>query len=185
MDVVGPADKTGVAPAGPAVCHHETAVLRWPGNALHVVWLVLVLVVTFSSADETSFRGVKVPDSKGRQTKAVLTFSDNHHAVEVQPARGATVSIPYASIDKCSYEYTRRHRISETSIAAAPVGVGAIVMLTKDRSHWLEIDYREQDLPKVCVVRMDKHDYLHILDAVKTHTGKDAEILGNADKRKK
>ena len=145
--------------------------------------LVLVLAVPFSSAEETYFRGVKVPDSKGRQTKAVLTFSDNHRAVEVQPARGASVSIPYASIDKCSYEYTRRHRVSETSIAAAPVGVGAIVMLTKARSHWLEIDYHQGEILKAFVLHMDKHEYLRILDAVKAHTGKDAEILGNADKR--
>jgi hypothetical protein len=38
-------------------------------------------------------------------------------------------------------------------------------------------------VPRTFVLRMDKHDYLRILDAVKTHTGKDAEILGNADKR--
>jgi len=30
---------------------------------------------------------------------------------------------------------------------------------------------------------MDKHDYLRILEAVKTHTGKDADVLGNANKR--
>ncbi len=29
---------------------------------------------------------------------------------------------------------------------------------------------------------MDKHDYLQILDALKTHTGIDAEVLGNANK---
>ena len=45
-------------------------------------------------------------------------------------------------------------------------------MLTKSKIHWLEIDYREQDMPKAYVVRMDKHDYLHILDAVKTTPAK-------------
>jgi hypothetical protein len=30
---------------------------------------------------------------------------------------------------------------------------------------------------------MDKHDYLQILSAVKTHLGIDAEVLGNANKR--
>jgi hypothetical protein len=175
-----------------AVCLHRLEekkpdlVIRYTSKTVKrivPVLLVLVLVVTFSSADETSFRGVKVPDSKGRQTKAVLTFSDDHHAVEVQRAKGAAVSIPYAAIDKCSYEYTRKHRISETSIAAAPVGIGAIVMLTKSRSHWLEIDYHQGEILKAFVLHMDKHEYLRILDAVKAHTGKDAEILGNADKR--
>jgi hypothetical protein len=134
-------------------------------------------------AEETSFSRVAVPDSKGRQIKAVLTFSDDHKAVEVHPTKGTAVSIPYGEIDKFSYEYTKKHRINEESVFAAAVGVGAIVMLTKSKSHWLEIDYHEGDLPKSFVLRMDKHEYIRILDAVKAHTGKDAEILGNADKR--
>jgi len=93
------------------------------------------------------------------------------------------VNIPYGKIDKCAYEYTKKHRINEGSIATAPVGVGAVVMLTKSMNHWLEIDYHEQDIPKVFVLRMDKHDYIRILDSLKAHAGIDAEILGNADKR--
>jgi hypothetical protein len=42
-----------------------------------------------------------------------------------------------------------------------------------------------QDVPKLYVLRMDKRNYLRILESIKRHTGKDAEILGNADKRKK
>jgi hypothetical protein len=147
------------------------------------VLLLIAIVVTLGLADETSFSRIEVPDSKGRQIKAVLTFSDEHKAVELQPVKGPTVSIPYDEIYKFSYEYTKRHRVNEESIFSAAVGVGAIVMLTKSKSHWLEIDYREGDLPKSFVLRMDKHDYIHILDAVKAHTGKDAEVLGNADKR--
>ena len=126
-----------------------------------------------------------MPDAKGGQVKAVLTFSDNDKAVEVRPAKGAAVSIPYAEIDKFSYEFTRKHRINDASIVTAPIGVGAVMMLTRSKDHWLQIDYREQDVPKTYVVRMDKHEYLHILDAVKSHTGKDTEVLGNADKRRK
>jgi hypothetical protein len=145
--------------------------------------LVISLFVTLGLAEETSFSRVAAPDSKGRLTKAVLTLSDDHKAVEVQPAKGTTVSIPYAEIYKFSYEYTKKHRVNEESIFTAAIGVGAIVMLTKSKSHWLEIDYREGDIPKSFVLRMDKHEYIRILDAVKAHTGKDAEILGNADKR--
>jgi hypothetical protein len=147
------------------------------------VLLVISLFVTLGLAEETSFSRVAAPDSKGRLTKAVLTLSDDHKAVEVQPAKGTTVSIPYAEIYKFSYEYTKKHRVNEESIFTAAIGLGAIVMLTKSKSHWLEIDYREGDIPKSFVLRMDKHEYIRILDAVKAHTGKDAEILGNADKR--
>lgn len=147
------------------------------------VLLAILAVATLSVADETSFSRVAAPDSKGRLTKAVLTFSDDHKAIEVQPVKGATVSIPYAEIDKFSYEYTKKHRVNEESIFTAAVGVGAVVMLTKAKSHWLQIDYHVGELPKSFVLRMDKHEYIRILDAVKAHTGKDAEVLGNADKR--
>lgn len=145
--------------------------------------LAVLLAATFGFADDTAFNRILVPDSKGRLVKAVLTFSDDHKAVEVQPVKGSAVSIPFEEIYKFAYEYTKRHRVNEGSVFMVPVGVGAVMMLTKSRSHWLEIDYREGEVPRSFVLRMDKHDYIHILDAVKAHTGKDAEVLGNANKR--
>ena len=38
----------------------------------------------------------------------------------------------------------------------ASLGAGAIVMLTKPKSHWLYIDFHEQNAPKSVVLRMDK-----------------------------
>ena len=147
-------------------------------------FLLLCALAGISVADETSFRHIKVPDAKGRPINGMLTFSDKDKAVEIQPAKGSMTTIPYSQIDKFAYEYTRKHRVSEGTIATAPLVVGAAAMLTKSRRHWLEIDYREQDVPKAYILRMDKHNYLRILDAVKAHTGKDAEVLGNADKRR-
>lgn len=115
---------------------------------------------------------------------AVLTFSDQHQAVEIRPIRGTPLIIPYAQIYKFAYEYTMRHRVTERTLATAPLGIGALMMLTKGKSHWLEIDYDDpQNVRKAYVLKMDKHDYLRILEAIRTHTGKDAEILGNANKR--
>jgi hypothetical protein len=131
------------------------------------ILLFIIAVSTLGSADETSFHRVRVPSPKGKHIKAVLTFSDNHKAVEVHPAKGDALTIPYAQIYKCSYQYT-----TERTVA-----------LTEAKAHWLEIDYHDRDTPKVFVLLMDKHDYLRILSALKTHTGIDAEVLGNADKR--
>ena len=134
-------------------------------------------------SEETSFQHINVPDAKGRQVHAVLTFSDRNMAVEVHPDKGNAVTIPYSSIEKFSYEFTKKHRVNEGTVFSAPIGIGAVAMLTKSRSHWLEIDYQDQDLPRAYVVRMDKKNYIRILDAIKAHTGKDAEVLGNANKR--
>jgi hypothetical protein len=145
--------------------------------------LLIVCAAASGWADDNTFHRIEVPDAKGRQIKAQLTFDDGKKAVEVQPIKGDTVSIPYGEIDKCSYEYTQHHRINEGTIATAPVGVGAVLMFTKSKSHWLEIDYHNDGGNRAFVLRMDKHEYIQILDALKAHTGIDAEILGNARKR--
>jgi hypothetical protein len=91
------------------------------------------------------------------------------------------VTIPYDQLDKFSYEYTKEHRITQGAVVMiASVGAGAIVMLTKSKSHWLYIDFHEQNVPKTVVLRMDKKEYKDIFDAVKTHTRKEVEFLGDA-----
>jgi len=125
--------------------------------------LLILLVAALGFADETSFRHVKVPNLQGKQIKAVLTFSDNDKAVEVRPAKGDPVNISYSQIDKCSYEYTNA--------------------LMGDKNYWLKVDYHDQDAHKVLVLLMTKNNYIRILDALKAHTGIDAEIVGNAKKR--
>jgi hypothetical protein len=147
--------------------------------------LLICTLVGFSLAEEASFRRIHVPDSRGKPIHAVLTFDDQAKAVLIQPAKANTVSIPYEKIDKFVYEYTRKHHVSNARLATAPVGIGLVAMARKSRSHWLEIDYREREVPKLYVLQMDKRNYLQILEAVKRHTGQDTEILGNADKRRK
>lgn len=151
-----------------------------------VLFICLLLFSgSLSLGEETSFSTVRMPDSRGKQIKATLTFSDNDKAIEVRSTNGASVRIPYKKIDKCSYEFTKKRRVSEETIAlAATTGVGAAVLLTKSKCHWLEIDYFDRQRRKALLLRMDKHDYIHVLDALKAHTGIDAEVLGNADKRR-
>ena len=144
---------------------------------------IVCLVSICCLAEETSFRHVKVPDAKGRQVHAVLTFSDQNKAMEVRPDKGNEVRIPYSSIEKFSYEFTKRHRVNEGTVLSTPIGIGALAMFTKSRAHWLEIDYQDRDLPKAYVVQMDKKNYIRILDAIKAHTAKETEVLGNAKKR--
>ena len=127
------------------------------------ILLLIPLAVALGFADETSFSHVRVPTLKGKHVKAVLTFSDKDKAVEVRPAKGDPVTIPYGQIDKCAYEYS--------------------IGLMDEKDYWLEIHYHDQEKPKVFVLLMDNHNYLRILDSLKAHTGIDAEVLGNAKKR--
>jgi hypothetical protein len=123
------------------------------------------------SAD-AAFRGVKLADAKGKQTDAALIFSDTNQTVSVRVADHDFAAVPYSQLDKFSYEYTKKHRVTQGAIVmVASLGAGAIVMLTKSKSHWLYMDFHEQNVPRNLVLRMDKREYKNILEAVKTHTG--------------
>ena len=126
------------------------------------------------------------PFAKGKQTDATLTFSDNNKKLVVRVADQDFVAIPYDQLDKVSYEYTKKHRVAQGAIVmVASLGAGAIVMMTKSKSHWLYIDFHEQDAPKSVVLRMDKNSYKSICDAVKTHTGKEVEFPKDGGDRAK
>ena len=148
--------------------------------------LASLVLGNLSFAEETAFN-VKLADAKGKQAEARLIFSDQNKNVTVQVADRDFVTVPYDQLDRFSYEYTKKHRITEGAVVmVASLGAGAIVMLTKSKSHWLYIDYHEQSVPKSVVLRMDKNDYKKILEAAKTHTGKEVEMPGDAkDKSKK
>jgi len=150
------------------------------------VVFLLFATLNLSLAEETAFRGVKLADAKGKQSDASLIFSDNKKDLMVRVADRDFVTIPYDQLDKFSYEYTKKHRITQGAVVMiASVGAGAIVMLTKSKSHWLYIDFHEQNVPKTIVLCMDKKEYKGIFDAVKTHTGKDVEFLGDATGKSK
>jgi hypothetical protein len=147
--------------------------------------LSVLALASFCMAEETAFSGCKLADVKGKQSDARLIFSDNNKDVVIKVADRDFVTIPYENIDKFSYEYTKKHRITQGAIVmVASLGAGAIVMLTKSKSHWLYIDFHEQNVPKSLVLRMDKSEYKKILDAAQAHTGKTVEFLSDAGKKK-
>ena len=150
------------------------------------VLLMLFAILSPSFAEETAFRGVKLADAKGKQADASLILSDNAKTVIVRVADRDFVTIPDDQLDKVSYEYTKKHRITAGALVmVASLGAGAVVMLTKSKSHWLYIDYHEQKVPKTLVLRMDKGEYKKIIAAVNTQTGKEVQYLGDAGKNKK
>jgi hypothetical protein len=145
----------------------------------------LLVGMNISFAEETAFNGCKLADVKGKQADARLVFSDEAKSMIVRVADRDFVTIPYESIDKVSYDYAKKHRITQGAIVmVASLGAGAIVMLTKSKSHWLYVDFHEQNAPKSLVLRMDKKEYQKIFEAVKNHTGKDVQFIGQAGKNK-
>jgi hypothetical protein len=80
-------------------------------------------------------------------------------------------AIPYGNLDKLSYEYTKKHRITTGAVVMIfSLGAGAVVMLTKSKSNWLYTDFHEQDSKKTVVLKLEKKDLQRIFAAAKTHT---------------
>lgn len=155
-------------------------------NRMLSVILAGLFISGVARGDDTVFSKIKVADPTGKQVDARLVFSDANKNVVVRVANRDFVTVPYDHVDKFSYEYTKKHRITQGAVVmVASLGAGAIVMLTKSRSHWLYIDFHEDNAAKSVVLRMDKKEYQSILDAVRTHTGKDVEMLQPEKDKKK
>lgn len=147
-------------------------------------FLAILAPIHASPADEAAFDDVKLADANGKQAHATLIFSDINKDVVVRAANRDLVTIPDDQIDRFSYEYSKKHRIAQgAAVMVASLGAGAVIMFTHSKSHWLYIDYHEQSAPKTVVLRMNKKDYEDILGAIRTHTGKDVEFLGDKNKQ--
>jgi hypothetical protein len=143
----------------------------------------VVLLFSFQSignAENLFFERCKLADAKGTQSKATLTLSESNKDLEIRETGHDSISVPYDSLDKLSYEYSRKHRITTGALllAITPLGVGGLAMLSKSKSHWLYIDFHDQDGKRTIVLRLDKKDVAAILDAFKKQTGRDVINLG-------
>jgi hypothetical protein len=147
-------------------------------RCVSVMLVGLLLAGHVFGADVTTFTRVKVADPKGSQTAAKLLLDDTERKLVVEVADRALVTISYADLDKVSYQYSRRFRLTEGALVALAVWpVGGVVMLTKSKSHWLYLEYHEGQVSKSIVLRMHKDEYKQILEAMKTHTGKDVVVV--------
>src|SRR5689334_9541653 len=147
---------------------------------------MILCLASVVSAEDIAYRKTKLADVKGKHSNADLLFSDARKSMVVNVATGLTVAeIPYDSIDKLSYEFSKQHRIKQGAIVmVASLGAGAVVMLTKSKSHWLTIEYHAENVPKTLVLRMDKSEYKKILTTAQTTTGKNVEFINDAKMEK-
>jgi hypothetical protein len=150
-----------------------------------VIAVVMLTLANLGFAEVASFNKCKLADVKGKQSDARLILNDTDKNLVIQVSDRNLVTVPFENVDKFSYEFTKKHRVTEGAIVMiASLGAGAIVMLTKSKSHWLYIDYHEQGAPKSVVLRMDKSEYQKIISSVKVHTGKEVQMLGDPGKVK-
>jgi hypothetical protein len=148
-------------------------------NKTAIAMLAILLSNAAQAATTVAFHESRIVDRKQRQVHADLIFNHDTQSIVVRVADNNFAEVPYAAVDKLSYEFSRKHRITEGAfVMVLWVPAGAVVMLTKSKSHWLYVDYKQDGVPKQLVVRLHKKEYRNALAAARTETGKDvANIL--------
>ncbi len=144
------------------------------------MFALLVYLAAGATAGEVSFPNTKLADVKGKQADVNLTFNDVSKEVLVDVATRNLVTIPYATIDKMSYEYSKHHRIKQGAVVmVVSLGAGAILMLTSSKSHWFTIEYHDGAARKDLVLRVDKRDFKSVIRTAERQTGKKVELLSH------
>lgn len=130
-----------------------------------------LLISQVNGAEKDSFTKSKLVTMKNHEQNVVnvdLRFSDFELLVFKRGKSELLMQIPYSSIRSISYEYAERHRIEEGLFLGAPL------MTTKNRSHWLAVS-NGQDT--ISVFRLHKDEFRDILSAFGTKSGKSIEFL--------
>jgi hypothetical protein len=118
--------------------------------------------------EKTRYSSVKNP----KEEYVALTITDSKILIRSKQTNGLSLEIPYAAIDSLSYEVAARHRVAE----GAALG-SLLLMTTKTKSHWLDIEYREGDAKETTILRLDKTEYEKVLAALAAKSGKQIAML--------
>jgi hypothetical protein len=145
-------------------------------RCLHMVMLCLVLgaCVATSQAQDVSFKKTRYSSVKQpKESEVALTITDSRIVIKGKKENGISSEIAFSSIDAMSYELAARHRVGEgASVMMLSPLTGAILMATKTKSHWLDIEYHEGDAKQEMVLRLDKSEYEKVLATLEARTGK-------------
>lgn len=135
--------------------------------------LILILAPTVLAQDvtfsKTRYSSVKQP----KETEVALTITNSEMLIKGKKENGITVEIPYSSIDSVSYEVAARHRVQEgAGVMLLSPATGAVIMLTKTKSHWLDIEYHDGEAKQEMILRLDKSEYKKVLSTLEARMGK-------------
>lgn len=136
--------------------------------------LAVMALVPVGQAQDVTFKKTRYSSVKQpKETEVALTVTDSEVVVKGKKENGISTEIPFSSIDSISYEWAARHRVGEgASVMMLSPLTGAILMATKTKSHWLDIEYHDGDAKQEMVLRLDKSEYEKVLSTLEARTGK-------------
>ena len=139
-----------------------------------LIFLALGCVVSHVQAQDVIFNKTKYSSVKQpKESEVALTITDSRMVIRGKKENGVSAEIPFASIDAMSYELSARHRVAEgAGVMLLSPGVGAVLMATKTKSHWLNVEYHDATAKQEMVLRLDKSEYEKVLATLEARTGK-------------
>jgi hypothetical protein len=143
-----------------------------------VISLALILALLPSGfAHDVNFNKSKF--SSVTQPKVIdvyLSVTDSKLMVTAKKSSAIDLEIPFSSIDSITFEFAERHRVAKgAAVMVLSLGVGAVLMATKTKSHWLAIEYHVDGDKKEAVLQLDKSEYQGVIAALESRTGKKVE----------
>lgn len=143
--------------------------------------VIVVALLSGSALALATFEKTKFLVAEGKKQKEMnvrLHFTDQGMVLIDRKTSKQAAEIGYQSIQRISYEMAKRHRVEEgAALLALSAGTGVVLMMTKTKSHWLAVQYRNGDADKLAVLRLHKAEYGEIIAAAESKTGKQVEVL--------
>lgn len=137
-------------------------------------FLLAVTLAPTSRGDDVTFNKTRYSSVKQpKESEVGLTITESKVLIRGKKKNGVTTEIPFSSIDSITYELSARHRVQEgAGVMLLSPATGAVLMLTKTKSHWLAIQYHDGDQKQEMVLRLDKSEYEKVLSTLEARTGK-------------
>jgi hypothetical protein len=143
--------------------------------------LLPLFLLALSTASAQTFHKTKMIDAKGKEQEVSLNLDKDKQVLEIRAIGRIIEQVPNANIDKVSYELSAHHRVKQGAVLMFfSLGAGGILMLTKEKYHWLYVDVKPPVAggeTKTITVKLDKSEYKQALDAISQQTGKQVETL--------
>ncbi len=146
---------------------------------LSAVCLAVLTLLPMSQAQDVTFGKTRYSSvNQPKEAEVTLTVTDSRGLIKGKKKNGINMEIPFSSIDSMSYELSARHRVGEgAAVMLLSLGAGAVLMATKTKSHWPDIEYHEGDAKELTVLRLDKSEYEEVISTLESRTGKHIAVL--------
>lgn len=144
-------------------------------RAVAALCLAALTLAPSSLAQDTTFSKTRYSSVKQpKEADVILTITDSKILVKAKEANGIALEIPFSSIDSMSYEVAVRHRVAEGAMLGS-----LLLMTTKTKSHWLDLEYREGDAKQLTTLRLDKSEYQQVIETLEAKIGKKIATLNS------